>query len=56
MRYVSGPYTQGQLLKEITEIETSLTNRYLRSGVISDAAEQRSWRERIEDLPAAQAA
>lgn len=49
MRYVSGPYTQGQLLKEITEIESSLTNRYLRSGVISDAAEQRSWRERVED-------
>jgi hypothetical protein len=49
MRYVSGPYTQGQLLKEITEIETALTNRYLRDGVISDAAEKRSWRERVED-------
>ena len=49
MRYVSGPYTQGQLLKDITEIEMSLTNRYLRGGVISDAAEQRSWRERVED-------
>ena len=49
MRYVSGPYTQTQLLKEITEIETALTNRYLRGGVISDAAEQRSWRERVED-------
>lgn len=49
MRYVSGPYTQAQLLKEITEIETALTNRYLRGGVISDAAEQRSWRERVED-------
>lgn len=49
MRYVSGPYTQGQLLKEINEIETALTNRYLRDGVISDAAEKRSWRERVED-------
>ncbi len=49
MKYVSGAYTQGQLIKEIAEIETSLTNRYLRSGVITDAAEQRSWRERIED-------
>ena len=49
MRYVSGPYTQTQLLKEITEIETALTNRYLCGGVISDAAEQRSWRERVED-------
>ena len=49
MRYVSGPYTQAQLLKDIVEIETALTNRYLRGGVISDAAEQRSWRERVED-------
>ena len=49
MRYVSGPYTQGQLLKEITEIEMALTNRYLRDGIISDAAEKRSWRERVED-------
>lgn len=49
MRYVSGPYTHGQLLKEITEIEMALTNRYLRDGVISDAAEKRSWRERVED-------
>lgn len=49
MRYVSGPYTQAQLLKDIVEIETALTNRYLRNGVISDAAEQRSWRERVED-------
>lgn len=49
MRYISGPYTQGQLIKEITEIETALTNRYLRDGVVSDAAEKRSWRERVED-------
>ena len=49
MRYVSGPYTQAQLLKDIVEIETALTNRYLRGGVISDATEQRSWRERVED-------
>ena len=29
MKYVSGPYTQGQLLKEISEIEIALTNRFL---------------------------
>jgi len=27
----------------------SLTNRFDRTGVITDAAEQRSWRERVED-------
>ena len=50
MRYVSGPYTQGQLLKEISEIEIALTRRFLRDGVITDAAEQRSWRERVEEV------
>lgn len=49
MKYVSGPYTQGQLLKDIHEIEIALTERFLRSGVITDAAEQRSWRERVQD-------
>ena len=49
MRYISGPYTQGQLLKEINEIELSLTRRFQLGGVITDAAEQRSWRERVED-------
>lgn len=49
MRYVSGPYTQGQLLKEISEIEIALTSRFQRDGVITDPAEQRSWRERVEE-------
>lgn len=49
MKYVAGPYTQGQLLKEIHEIEIALTTRFQRDGVISDAAEKRSWRERIEE-------
>ncbi|MFZ3132892.1 MAG: hypothetical protein WA125_17740 [Desulfosporosinus sp.] len=49
MEYTSGPYTQGQLLKDINEIETSLTNRFLTNGVITDVVEQRSWRERVED-------
>ena len=49
MKYTSGPYTQGQLLKDINEIEISLTNRFLINGVITDVSEQRSWRERVED-------
>lgn len=49
MRYISGPYTQGQLLKDIVEIETSLTRRFLFDGLITDAAEKRSWRDRVED-------
>ena len=50
MEYTSGPYTQGQLLKDINEIETSLTNRFLRNGVITVVSEQESWRERVEDV------
>ena len=50
MKYISGPYTQGQLLKDIHEIEIALTERFARSGVITDAAEQRSWRERVQDF------
>ncbi|MDK2789389.1 MAG: hypothetical protein PWP07_2634 [Epulopiscium sp.] len=49
MKYISGPYTQGQLLKEIHEIEIALTNRFEVGGVITDATEQRSWRERVEE-------
>lgn len=50
MKYVSGPYTQGQLFANIIEAETALTNRYLRSGVITDVTEQKDWSYRIEDL------
>jgi len=49
VRYVSGPYVQGQLLRDIHEIEISLTRRFEQGGAITDVAEQRSWRERIED-------
>jgi hypothetical protein len=49
MKYVSGPYTQGQLLKEIHEIEIALTERFMLSGVITDVAEQRSWCERVQE-------
>lgn len=49
MKYISGPYTQGQLMKDIHEIEIALTRRFDCQGAIADAAEQRSWRERVED-------
>lgn len=49
MKYISGPYTQGQLLRDIHEIEISLTERFLRDGTITDAAEKKSWRERVQD-------
>lgn len=49
MKYISGPYTQGKLLKDIHEIEIALTERFGTSGVITDAAEQRSWRERVQE-------
>jgi hypothetical protein len=49
MQYISGPYTQGQLLKDIHEIEIALTERFLHDGVITDAGEKRSWRDRVLD-------
>ena len=55
MKYISGPYTSGQLKQKIDSIETSLTNRFMRlketgsTGAISDAAERRYWSEKIED-------
>jgi len=47
MKYISGPYTQGQLLKEIHEIEIALSERFAQDGVITDAGEQKSWRDRV---------
>ncbi len=49
MKYISGPYTQGQLLKEIHEIEIAITNRFVQGGVIADPSEQHSWRERVDE-------
>ncbi len=49
MKYISGPYTQGQLLKEIHEIEIALTERFVQGGAITDVGEQRSWRDRVID-------
>ena len=50
MKYIAGPYTQGQLVKDVHEIEISLTRRFDRQGVITDATEQRNWKERLEDV------
>ena len=49
MRYISGAYTQGQLIKDINGIELELKQRFDRDGVITDAVEKRSWRERVQD-------
>ena len=49
MKYISGPYTQGQLLKEIHETEIALTERFMQGGAITDVGEQRSWRDRVID-------
>jgi sulfatase modifying factor 1 len=49
MKYVSGPYTQGQLLKEIHETEIALTERFVQGAAITDVSEQQSWRDRVID-------
>lgn len=49
MKYISGPYTQGQLLKEIHETEIALAERFKRGAAITDEGEQRSWRDRVID-------
>lgn len=49
MKYISGPYTQGQLLKEIHETEIALTERFMQGAAITDVGEQRSWRDRVID-------
>lgn len=49
MKYLSGPYTQGQLLKEIHETEIALTERFMQGAAITDVGEQRSWRDRVID-------
>lgn len=49
MKYISGPYTQGQLLKEIHETEIALTERFMQGAAITDEGEQRSWRDRVID-------
>lgn len=46
--YVSGSYTQNDIIREIDAAENGLTSRFQKDGVITDAAEQRYWRELVE--------
>ena len=50
MKYTPGNYSQAQLKKAIDEVEIALTDRYLRDGAITDAAEKRVWREAVEKV------
>lgn len=49
MKYTSGPYTTRQIANDIIAVEDALTARYLASGGITDAAQQRDWQKRIDD-------
>ncbi len=49
MKYVMGPYWQGQLLKDIFAIEKALTDRFKSGGVITDVTEQKDWTRRVEE-------
>lgn len=46
--YVSGSYTQNDIIREIDAAENGLTSRFQKGGVITDAAEKRYWRELVE--------
>lgn len=50
MKYVSGPYTNYELKKDIVSIENALADRYKQGGVITDTAEQKDWDRRIHDV------
>ena len=47
--YIAGSYTQQDLIRGIDAAEKGLTSRFINNGVITDAAEQRYWRELIEN-------
>lgn len=49
MKYVSGPYRNYELKKQILEIEDALTDRYKRGGAITDLTEQKDWDKRIHE-------
>lgn len=49
MNYVSGPYTQGQLLKSIDQVEIALTQEFLKNGAITSKFDQQYWRDRVID-------
>jgi formylglycine-generating enzyme len=45
--YISGPTNISKMHKKIHEAEIALTERFTRDGVISDASEQKEWRDKI---------
>jgi len=49
MKYVSGPYINYELKKDIVSIEDALTDRYKRFGAITDATEQKDWNKRVNE-------
>lgn len=49
MKYISGPYINYHLKKNIVEIENALTDRYLQKGAITDPTEQKDWDRRIHE-------
>jgi len=51
MKYTSGAYRSGYLLKQITDIESALTAEWRRLGMsgITDTTVQKDFRNRIED-------
>jgi len=49
MKYISGPYTNYELKKDIVSIEDALTDRYKRFGAITDATEQKDWNKRVNE-------
>lgn len=48
--YVSGPYTSGQLLRDVRAVEDAITQHFRERGPITDAADQRSMTERLLDV------
>lgn len=48
MKIIPGPYSQAQLAEAIFSVENQLTERFLRNGVITVAAEQEQWRQAIQ--------
>ena len=45
--YISGPTNISKMHKKIHEAEIALTERFTRDGVITDAGEKKSWRDKI---------
>lgn len=48
--YVSGPYTSGQLLRNIRAVEDAITRHFIERGPITAPGEQRSMADRLLDV------